>query len=73
MRQCQHGPSKWVGIVVNESQVVALDSTKPHASRSTCGRPDCIKAAKQWVAATANERAVFLTYGEIRARKQAQR
>ena len=57
MRQCVHERK---GIVVNKS---AIDpgpfQEKCRASRATCDRNFCIAAAKAWVAARANEEAVY--------------
>ena len=54
------------GIVTNQPSPV-LDLGRAHASTVCCGRPECLRLAKRWVAAETNETAVYVTDEELRS------
>jgi hypothetical protein len=63
-KQCTH--SRRAGIVTNQPD--GYDPNRAHASRTVCGRQECIDAAKSYVAGFTNEHAVFIPDSDRTAR-----
>jgi hypothetical protein len=55
MSQCRH---RREGIVTTHPDGLPR-SDEAHAAASTCSRPECIDAAKRWVAGQANRTAYY--------------
>lgn len=68
-RQCDHPPSKWIGVVTNQPESVRngtpSDKARSYMGHVTCGRSECIDAAKRWVTAKSHETAVLVLYSEV--------
>jgi hypothetical protein len=55
-----------IGIITNQTD--GFDPSRPHAATNVCGRDDCQRRAREWVAATTNETAVFVASADLTAR-----